>query len=70
MSLESSTGGRIILTKTGLIHYGNTDKLLTEPEVKKNGRPGKDDGVLTYDFSAFGNTKVPTWTGTRQVVRF
>lgn len=66
----SSTGGRIIKTKTGLIHYGNTENLLTEPETKKNGRPAKDEGVLKYDFSAFGSITIPQWTGPSQMVRF
>ena len=66
----SSTGGRIIKTKTGLIHYGNTENLITEPEVKKNGRPAKDEGVLKFSFAAFTQPKVPVWNGPSQVVRF
>jgi hypothetical protein len=70
MTIQSSTGGRIIPTKTGLIHYGNTENLLTEPEVKKNGRPTKDSGTLSFDFSAFGSITIPQWCGPSQVIRF
>lgn len=71
MTNTSSTGGRIIPTKTGLIHYGNTERFITEPEQpKKNGRPAKDEGVLQYSFDAFGSITIPQWTGPSQVVRF
>jgi hypothetical protein len=66
----SSTGGRIIQTKTGLIHYGNTDKFITD-EYKNvtgvNGRPSKEDTKLKYSFSAFGTVTIPQWTGSSTV---
>jgi hypothetical protein len=60
MTITSSTGGRIINIAGGLIHYGNTDRLITEPEVTvrvagRVGRPTKisvEEG-LKFDFSAF-----------------
>jgi hypothetical protein len=60
MTITSSTGGRIISIPGGLIHYGNTDRLITEPEVTvrvagRVGRPTKisvEEG-LKFDFSAF-----------------
>ena len=70
----SSTGGRIIETKTGLIHYRNTDNLVNEWENKTgvNGRPTKEslEGGLKFDFSAFLETVVSTWTGPSRVVKF
>lgn len=68
----TSTGGRIIQTKTGLIHYGNTDKFVDEYEnvTGVNGRPAKDADKLTYDFSAFLQPVVPTWNGDARVVSF
>ena len=63
MITRSSTGGRIIQTKTGLIHYGNTDKFVTERT---------EDSVDTtkYSFSAFNQPAVPTWNGNSRVVNF
>ena len=60
MTITSSTGGRIIPIPGGLIHYGNTDRLVTEPTVTVRGtgvvgRPTKisvEEG-LKFDFSAF-----------------
>lgn len=52
----SSTGGRIIKTSGGLIHYGNTERYSTdELVVRSAGRPTKisiEEG-LKFDFSAF-----------------
>lgn len=67
----SSTGGRIINTATGLIHYGNTDRFTddnTNTDSVKIGRPEKDTG-LTYDFSAFTQPVVATFT-TGRVISF
>ena len=70
----SSTGGRIIENRTGLIHYGNTDNLVDEYENKTgvNGRPTKEsvEGGLKFDFSAFLQPVVPTWNGPSRIVRF
>jgi hypothetical protein len=60
MTITSSTGGRIIPISGGLIHYGNTDRLVTESVVTVRGsgqvgRPTKisvEEG-LKFDFSAF-----------------
>ena len=61
MTITSSTGGRIINIPGGLIHYGNTDTLLTDSintvTVRGStvGRPTKisvEEG-LKFDFSAF-----------------
>jgi len=57
MTITSSTGGRIIQIPGGLIHYGNTDRLITETETlpKRTGRPTKEsvENGLTFDFQAF-----------------
>jgi hypothetical protein len=57
MTITSSTGGRIITIPGGLIHYGNTDRLVTEASdlPKRTGRPTKVsvETGLTFDFSAF-----------------
>ena len=61
MTITSSTGGRIINIPGGLIHYGNTDRLLNvaDPDatlpVRAVGRPTKNsvEQGLTFDFSAF-----------------
>ena len=71
--IKSSTGGRIIQTKTGLIHYGNTDHLVDEYENRTgvNGRPTKEsESGLKFDFSAFMQPVVPTWGGGTQKVTF
>ena len=61
MTITSSTGGRIINIPGGLIHYGNTDNLLTDSTSTVTvrggqvGRPTKisvEEG-LKFDFSAF-----------------
>jgi hypothetical protein len=60
MTITSSTGGRIINIPGGLIHYGNTDNLLTDSTNTVTvrggvGRPTKisvEEG-LKFDFSAF-----------------
>jgi hypothetical protein len=71
MSIQSSTGGQIIFTKTGLIHKENTERFEFEPEIKKNGRPSKDDDSLSFDFSALMPVvSIPAWTGPRQVFSF
>jgi hypothetical protein len=74
MTLRSSTGGRIIHTKTGLIHYGNTDHLVDEWENKTgvNGRPTKEsvEGGLKFDFSQFVQPVVPTFAGESHIVSF
>ena len=51
----SSTGGRIIKTKTGLIHYHNSERQIEDKEE------------LKFSFSAFEQVKVPQWTGTSTV---
>jgi hypothetical protein len=60
MTTTSSTGGRIIPITGGLIHYGNTDRLITEPTVtvRGNGTVGRPTKIsveegLKFDFSAF-----------------
>ena len=58
MTTTSSTGGRIISIPGGLIHYGNTDRLVTEPTVTVRGNGGRPTKIsveegLKFDFSAF-----------------
>jgi hypothetical protein len=71
---KSSTGGRIIKTKTGLIHYGNTDHLIDEWENKTgvNGRPTKEsvEEGLKFDFTAFPQVAVPQFSGQSHLVTF
>ncbi len=52
MTKTSSTGGKIVQTKTGLIHHANTDRLITESENEHSKQN------LAYDFSQF-NTPIP-----------
>ena len=72
--IQSSTGGRILKTKSGLIHYGNTDRFDFEEVVvrAKPGRPTKvsvEEG-LKFDFSAFITpVKLAAFEGAR-VIRF
>ena len=68
----SSTGGRIIETRTGLIHYQNTDNLIDEWENKTgiNGRPEKDSDQVKFDLSAFPQPTVPAWHGPSRIVSF
>jgi hypothetical protein len=67
MTITSSTGGRIIHIPGGLIHYMNTDRLVTEPDNtgNGNGRVGRPTKVsveegLKFDFSAFLTSVKPT----------
>ena len=59
MTITSSTGGRIISIPGGLIHYGNTDRLVTEPtSTDRDGQVGRPTKILAeeglkFDFSAF-----------------
>ena len=59
MTITSSTGGRIISIPGGLIHYGNTDRLVTEPTpTDRGGQVGRPTKILAeeglkFDFSAF-----------------
>lgn len=59
MTITSSTGGRIISIPGGLIHYGDTERLLTdEVTVRVPGRAGRPTKIsveegLKFDFSAF-----------------
>jgi hypothetical protein len=60
MTITSSTVGRIINIPGGLIHYGNTDRFVTEAEVtvRTSGRVGRPTKIsveegLKFDFSAF-----------------
>ena len=60
MTTTSSTGGRIIQIPGGLIHYGRTDHLVTEPTLNERGagRVGRPTKILVeeglkFDFSAF-----------------
>lgn len=75
----SSTGGKIVYTKTGLIHIphagaysgraaeeGVEVKVYDAPK-RGRGRPRKDS-ISKYDFSAFmSDVKVPEWNGPSQV---
>jgi hypothetical protein len=74
MTIQSSTGGRIIPTKTGLIHYGNTERFADAYENKTgiNGRPTKEsvEGGLKFDFSMFVQPVVPTFAGQSRIVSF
>jgi hypothetical protein len=64
MSTLTQAGGRIIPTKTGLIHYGNTDRF------QADAYNGSTNDTPKFDFSAFPQVKVPEWMGTKQVVKF
>lgn len=79
--MNSSTGGTITLTKTGLIHKAESgaysgrvaedgSELRVVDQVKRGrGRPKKVTSTNgAYDFSAFlSNVKVPEWKGQSRV---
>lgn len=74
---KSSTGGSLVVTRTGMIHTADTGaysgRLAEEgAEAKVYGAPKRGRGRPSkvsqtgakYDFSAFGaSVKVPKWTG-------
>lgn len=62
-TITSSTGGKIVPTKNGLIHYANIDRLITESESVQS------DQTLTYDFSQFPTT-VPVNTVPGRIITF
>lgn len=78
--INSSTGGFIRTTPTGLVHTagdqaysgylaeaGLEAKVYDAPK-RGRGRPSKvSQSGAPYDFSAFGRVKVPVWTGDRRV---
>lgn len=78
--INSSTGGFIKVTPTGLVHTagdqaysgylaeaGLEAKVYDAPK-RGRGRPSKvSQSGAPYDFSAFGTVKVPKWTGDRRV---
>jgi hypothetical protein len=76
MNMNSSTGGVITLTKTGLIHKASSgaysgrvaedgSELRVVDQVKRGrGRPKKVTSANgSYDFSAFGSVVIPKWNG-------
>ena len=79
--INSSTGGSIRVTPTGLVHTAGEQAAysgyLAEAgleakiyDVPKRGRgrpPKASKSGAPYDFSAFGTVKIPKWTGSRQV---
>lgn len=75
MTITSSTGGRIISIPGGLIHYGNTDRLVTEPtSTDRGGQVGRPTKILAeeglkFDFSAF-MTPVTLTSPVGRVVKF
>ena len=78
--INSSTGGFIRVTPTGLVHTagdqaysgylaeaGLEAKVYDAPK-RGRGRPSKVSQTgAPYDWSAFGRVKVPLWTGERRV---
>lgn len=78
--INSSTGGFIRITPTGLVHTagdqaysgylaeaGLEAKVYDAPK-RGRGRPSKVSQTgAPYDWSAFGRVKVPFWTGERRV---
>lgn len=72
MTIQSSTGGTIEITKTGLIHRGDTERFITDEYTTDNGNrvghPTKDTG-LEFDFSAL-LTPFPKLTSVGRIVKF
>lgn len=73
MTITSSTGGRIINIPGGLIHYGNTDRLVNvaNDEPVRTGRPTKEsvENGIKFDFGAF-LTPVKLTGASGRVVKF
>ena len=79
--INSSTGGYIKITPTGLVHtageqaysgrlaeMGIEAKVVDAPK-RGRGRPPKVSPTgASYDFSAFGSVKVPKWKGPVQKI--
>lgn len=79
--INSSTGGFIKVTPTGLVHtagdqaysgrlaeMGLEAKVVDVPK-RGRGRPPKVSATgIGYDFSAFGTVKVPKWKGPVQKI--
>lgn len=60
----SSTGGKIIPTSTGLIHYANTERFVTESQGDQQCEKN-----LSYDFSQFP-VVLPKNTTTGRIISF